>query len=109
MIRARGALLIGLFCVSCGSLRVTPKGCKTNATYSSNPEVLREVSYDKLVERENEVTMTKKIGVITDTEVKIKDILKENGLRCEDIKKLRVRIKTTWFFSREVEIKVVKN
>lgn len=109
MIRARVALFLGLFCVSCGSLRVTPKGCKSNATYSSNPDVLREVSYDKLVERENEVTLTKKLGVITDTEIRIKDLLKENGLRCEDVKKLRVRIKTTWFFNREVELKVVKN
>jgi hypothetical protein len=109
MIKAKLALLISLFCVSCGSLRVTPKGCKTNATYSSNPDVLREVTYDILEDRKNEITMTKNINVINDTEVKIKDILKENGLRCEDVKKLRVRIKTAWFFSREVELKVLKN
>lgn len=102
-------IIAGFLFVSCGTLRVTPKGCKTKAVFAANPEASREVTNEELEDKENEITAKKTLIVIKDTEIRIKDLLHEKGLGCEDVKKLRVRIRTSWFFSREVEIKAVKN
>lgn len=102
-------ILMGSLLASCGTLRVNPKGCRTKAVFAANPEASREVTNEELEDEKNEITIRKKISVIDDTEIRIKDLLQEKGLKCEDVKKLRVRISTSWFFNREVEIKAVKN
>lgn len=102
-------IIAGFLFVSCGSLSVSPKGCKTKAVFAANPESSREVTNEELEDKENEVTAKKNLIVIKDTEIRIKDLLREKGLGCEDVKKLRVKMSTRWFFNREVEIKAVKN
>lgn len=105
----KGSIVMALFFLtSCGSIRVVPKGCKTEATYGANPLSTREVTYQELEEQRRQSVVKKSFTVFKDTDVRIKDLLEEANMKCEDLKKLRVSIKTSWFVFREVEIKAIR-
>lgn len=92
----------------CGALRINPKGCKTDALWGSNPLSSREITKEEMEDAQREVTGKKELTVITDTDIRLRDLLEENGIKCGEVKKLRVRISTKWIFFREIELKVIK-
>jgi hypothetical protein len=78
--------------VSCGSITVSPHLCKTPAVWTND-------------EQYNEFYLSEDYFVgIEDQEVKIKEILERKNLKCEQLKTLRLKIHTTFFVKRTVEI-----
>jgi hypothetical protein len=104
-------VLCVLFLLSgCGSLKVTPKNCKTNAEWSAGPATKREMTHEEQQdEKVIDLRAKDEFYVFSDREIRLRDILEEHGIKCEEVKKLRVEIKTSWFIKREVLLKVVKN
>lgn len=92
----------------CASIRVVPKGCKTDAVFAPNPEASREVTYDEIENMKQEITAAKSFTVFSDVDVRIKDLLAKAGVKCDEVKMLRVKISTTWFVFREVQIKALR-
>jgi hypothetical protein len=93
----------------CGALKVTSRYCKTDAVWGSNPQSIREATREELDdEKVLDLKASDEYFVFYDLEVRIKDILEAHGIKCEEVKKLRMEIKTSWFFKREVFLKVVK-
>ncbi|MBC7429297.1 MAG: hypothetical protein H7336_11835 [Bacteriovorax sp.] len=104
------AACILLSATGCGSLKITPKNCKTNAVWGSNPTSMRESTREEMDdERIIDLKAKDAFYVFSDREIRIRDILEQHGIKCEEVKKLRVEITTSWFFKREVSLKVVKN
>ncbi len=108
----KNLVLVGFVLVlsGCGTLRVNPKSCKTNAVWGASPESSREITREELKEEKVIDLKTKEeFYVFYDRDLRLKDLLEEHGIKCEDVKRLRVVIKTSWFIKREVFLKVVKN
>lgn len=99
-----------LFATGCGTFRVNPKSCKTNAVWGASPTSSREITREELEEEKIIDLKTKEeFYVFYNRDLRLRDLLEEHGIKCEEVKKLRVVIKTSWFFMREVSLKVVKN
>ncbi len=104
-------LILGLvFLTGCGTLKITPRSCKTNAIWGADPDSTREITREELEEdKVLDIKAREQFYVFYDRELRLRDLLEEHGIKCEEVKKLRVEIKTSWFFMREVFLKVVKN
>lgn len=105
-------LMFVLFLTStgCGTLRVNPKSCKTNAVWGTSPNSSRETTREDLEdERIIDLKAKEEFYVFYDRDLRLRDLLEAHGIKCEEVKKIRVVIKTSWFFVREVSLKVVKN
>ncbi len=85
----------------CGSLKVNPKSCKSSAVWGSGTEQVDEKVID--------LKAKERFYVFYDRDLRIRDLLEEHGIKCEEIKSLRIEISTTMFFLRKVSLKVVKN
>ena len=98
-----------LLATGCGALRINPKGCRTDAVWGSNPLSTREITRENLEDKSTIDLKSKEVFfVFYDRDIRLRDILEEHGVKCEEVKKLRVVITTSWFFKREVNILVVK-
>ena len=94
-------LISTMFLVSsCGALRISPKSCRTEAVWGSS----------ELAAKENPIEIKAKetYYAFTDVDLKLRDLLAENGIKCEEVKSVRVVISTSWLFMRDVSLKVVK-
>lgn len=105
-------LLVLTFLTSCGSLRITPQNCKSRAFWSS-PEIVAEkdIDIDSNDSNETEETEIKKkepLFIFFNTNLRLQELLNEYNTSCGEIKKLRLEIKTTFFFWREVNL-IVEN
>lgn len=106
-------LLVLTFLTSCGSLRITPQNCKSRAFWSS-PEIVAEKDIDSITSDETEVTEDTEIKkkealfIFFNTNLRLQELLSEYNTSCGEIKKLRLEIKTTFFFWREVNL-IVEN
>lgn len=99
-----------LLTTGCGTLRINPKSCKTSAVWGATPASSREITREELEEEKVIDLKTKEeFYVFYDRDLRLRDLLEEHSIKCEEVKKLRVVIKTSWFFMREVSLKVVKN
>ncbi|MBC7714740.1 MAG: hypothetical protein H7177_15445 [Rhizobacter sp.] len=99
-----------MFVSGCGSLKITPRSCNTKAVWGSNPASSRTSTREEMDdEKILDIKAKDEFYVFSDREIRIRDILESHGIKCEEVKKLRVEIKTSWFFKREVSLKVVKN
>lgn len=98
-----------LLATGCGALRINPKGCRTEAVWGSNPNSTREITREDL-EEESTIDLKSKeeFLVFFDRDLRLRDILEEHGIKCEEVKKLRVVVTTSMFFMREVRVLVVK-
>lgn len=77
---------------SCGSITVSPHQCKSAGVWASD-------------EQYNEQSLSEDFFLgIADVEVKIKDILERKNIKCEQLKTIRVKIHTTLFIRRTIEI-----
>ncbi len=94
-------LLLSLFFVSsCGSLRVSPLGCKSPGYWGDEPELGK-------MNREIKVSDSYLIWN-ADYEVKLRDLLKANKIDCADVKKMRIEIKSVFFVKRELNVFITK-
>ena len=105
-------LLVLTFLTSCGSLRITPQNCKSRAFWSS-PEIVAEKDIDIDSNDSNEteeIDIKKKepLFIFFNTNLRLQELLNEYNTSCGEIKKLRLEIKTTFFFWREVNL-IVEN
>jgi hypothetical protein len=95
--------------VSCGSLRVNPKGCQTDGVWGSNPKATRAISKGEMEEEKSiDLKATENFLVFYNRDLRLKDLLEEHNIKCVEVKKIRVAVTTKWFFIREVSLKVVK-
>lgn len=107
---SKSILFLLLFvCSSCGSLKISPKACQTNGIWGTSPQSSREITKEDLDEEQfidlkNQETFL----VFYDREIRMKDLLSEHNIKCEEVKKLRIEIETSWFFIRKIALKVVK-
>jgi hypothetical protein len=96
-------LVIVLFLViltSCGSLKITPKGCRTSGLWgnqSLEDKNLREFSFTQEYYVWN-----------TDQIVKLKDILADNKMSCDEVKNLHLEIRSEFFIKRIVTVYIQK-
>lgn len=91
-------LLVLTFLTSCGSLRISPQNCKSRAFWSS-PE--------RVADNETEATDVKKkepLFIFFNTNLRLQELLNDYNTSCGEINKLRLEIKTTFFFWREVNL-----
>ncbi|AUN98107.1 hypothetical protein DOM21_10740 [Bacteriovorax stolpii] len=94
----------------CGSLRINPKSCKTNALWGTNPLSSREITREEIEEEKViDIKAREQFYVFYDRDLRLRDLLEEHGIKCEEVKKIRVEMTTKWFFVREIALKVVKN
>lgn len=92
-------LLALLFFSSCGSLKVSPQGCRSTGLWGDIPEEGKG----------NEKKITGEYYVWNvDYEVKLRDLLKTAGMDCRDVKKIRMEIKSVFFVKRELTVFVSK-
>lgn len=99
-----------VFLTGCGTLRINPKSCKTNAVWGASPASSREITREELEEEKViDIKASEEFYVFYDRDIRLRDLLEEHGIKCEEVKKIRMEIKTSWFFLREVSMKVVKN
>ncbi|MBY0416028.1 MAG: hypothetical protein K2Q18_17790 [Bdellovibrionales bacterium] len=107
----KSGCLIALVLLStgCGALRITPRSCKTDAIWGANPDSTRGLTKIEALEEENmEIINKGKIFVLGNREIKLRDLLEESGIHCDDVRKIRVVIGTTAFFWRDITLKVLK-
>lgn len=111
MKRSFTIFVMALLFSSCGVLKITPRSCSTEAAWGASPESTREITKTEIIEAEKsvDVKMKEKIFVFHDHEIKLRDLLDQEGIKCKEVKKLRVLVFTRFFFWREVTLKVVKN
>ena len=98
----RVAILLGslMMLASCGSLRLTPKGCHSDGTWGERTplgKLDKETSFREVYYVWN-----------LDQEVKLSDFLKKRKIQCNEIKKIRVQIKSVFFVKRELTVFVQK-
>lgn len=85
---------------SCGSLRVLPNGCRTDGTWGDHPIEAHGGS---------EIQIHESYFIFFDDhEVKLKDLVKEAYLECNEIKKIRVEMHSSLFIKRELNIYITK-
>ena len=93
-------LLILFLVSSCGSLRVSPLGCKSPGYWGDEPELGKE-------NHEIKVSGSYMIWNV-DYEVKLRDLFKANKIDCADVKKMRMEIKSVFFVKRELNVFIIK-
>ena len=99
-----------LLSTGCGALKVNPKSCRTDAIWGSSLNSPRSHTFGKVVVEEViEIKAEEQFLVFFDKELLLSDLLNEHGIQCAEVKKLRLVMSTSWFFWREVSLKVVKN
>lgn len=85
-------ILVLLLSVSCGSMSITPRGCQTQGSWGSEETI-------------NDIKISESYYLTTDeVEVKLKDILAKHDIKCGQIKTLRIKINSSFFVKRTVEI-----
>jgi DNA-binding Xre family transcriptional regulator len=88
---------------------VNPKSCKTDGVWGANPLATREITREELEEEKViDIKARESFYVFYDRDLRLRDLLEEKGIKCEEVKKLRLQIETKWFILREVSLKVVK-
>lgn len=102
-------IVLVLLATGCGALRVTPKGCKTDAVWGANPLSTREITKAEVEEEQIlDIRARERYFVFGDKEVSIASLLKEHGIQCSEVKKLRVVMSSSWLVLREISLKVVR-
>jgi len=96
-------ILALLFLGSCGSLRVSPQGCRSQGLWGKAPENTTEHTSGSEQEFSEEYTV-----FLLDKEVRLRDFLKEKGIACEDVKSLRVRMESVLFVKRKLSFFIRK-
>lgn len=82
---------------SCGTLKVSPQGCKTQIGVWGD---------DKF---SPDITLRKNFRIwFNDNELKISQLLKENNYNCSQIEKMRVIIEQKFFVDRVVTLEIKK-
>ena len=82
---------------SCGTLKISPQGCKTQLGVWGD---------DKF---SSDMTVKKKFRIwFSDVETKISQILKENNSNCAQVEKIRVIIEQKFFIDRIVTLEIKK-
>jgi len=86
-------ILVLILSTGCGSFTVSPHLCKSQGLWSNEDKELNEfyVSEDYYLGWGNE-------------EVRTKDIISKININCEQIKTLRIKIHSSFFIKRTVEI-----
>jgi hypothetical protein len=89
----RGHLFfLGMFLLSsCGALRLSPQGCKSSGVWGPGETAERKISAEYYV-----LTM--------DREIRLRDFLKEKGIDCQDVKKIRVEMSSVFFVKRILNV-----
>ncbi len=121
-----GRTILSLFCLffwgGCGAIKITPRSCTTESIWGT--EAIKALTLDEkpiYFTREDdelgndsnsdnvkmeELKTKETYFVIADMSVRLKDLLEEHNVNCEDVKKLNLKIETTFFFWREVTLKI---
>lgn len=103
--KALYALSILLCLASCGSLKLSPQGCKSPGFWGGVPSNTEEVSKLRLQEFE----FAEEYYVLAlDKEIRLRDFLKEKGVKCADVKKIRVRMSSAFFLKRKLNVTIAK-
>lgn len=95
------ALLCSVFFLSsCGSLKLTPQGCKSPGYWGKSEEMNGE--------RTEQVFSGEYYLLTLDKEIRLRDFLKEKGISCEEVKSLRVQISSSFFIKRKLTVFIAK-
>ena len=86
---------------SCGTLRVSPQNCKTN------DGVWGDSKRDYIQATEMKYSKTYNV-FFTNLDVRLRDFLKEFNIKCSEVKKIRMDIKSTFFVSRTLDVYIEK-
>jgi hypothetical protein len=94
-------IFVCLTLASCGTLRVTPQNCKTNNGLWGDSK------RDYIQASEFKFSKTYMI-YLTNVDIRLRDFLKEFNVKCTDVKKLRMDVKTTFFVKRTLDVYIEK-
>ena len=85
-------VIVLILSASCGSMSITPRGCQTQGSWGSEESI-------------NDIKISESYYLTTDeVEVKLKDLLAKHDVKCSQIKNLRIKIISSFFVKRTVEI-----
>lgn len=85
-------ILVLISTISCGGMSITPRGCQTQGTWGNEDSI-------------NDIKISESYYLTTDeVEIKLKDILARHDVNCNQIKNLRIKIISSFFLKRTVEI-----
>lgn len=88
-----------IFMSSCGTLRFSPQGCKTSGYWGSVSEKRAE----------QEESFSEDYYVLTmDREIRLSDFLKERGVSCSSVKKVRLQLGSAFFIKRKLTVFVTR-
>ena len=93
-------LLILLILSSCGSLKLSPFGCHGDA-------IIGDLPVEGKPNTELQFTETYYVWNM-DYEVRLKDFLKTKNISCNEVKKMRVTIKSLFFVKRVLTVYIQK-
>lgn len=95
-----------LLCLSsCGSLKLSPQGCKSPGFWGGSP--LNGERGTQL--REQEFDFAEDYYVLAlDKEIRLSDFLKDKGIECADVKKIRVQMSSAFFLKRKIKVTITK-
>ncbi|MBC7538206.1 MAG: hypothetical protein H7281_05260 [Bacteriovorax sp.] len=99
--KRKGLILGLLFLVSsCGSLKLSPTGCRSDGVWGDKIEAGKQ---------DTELKFTEEYYLWNvDYEVRLKEFLKKRNIDCSEIKKLRVNIKSVFFVKRQLTVFILK-
>ena len=93
-------LLALLFFSSCGSLKLSPQGCRTDGYWGEAIPLGKSG-------REIKLSSVYYVWNV-DYEVKLKQLLEEHKIDCSEIKSMRIEISSSYFIKRELTVFVQK-
>ena len=101
-INALLSILLIFALTSCGTFRVTPQNCKTNEG------VWGDSKRDYIEASEFKYSKTYMV-LFSNVDVRLRDFLKEFNVKCSEVKKLRMDVKSVFFVNRTLDVYVEKN
>lgn len=85
---------------SCGSLKLSPQACRTDGVWGDR--YYQGKASDEVIFHEEYYVWN------VDHEVKLRDFLRGHKIECNEVKRIRVSVKSVFFVKRELTVFVQK-
>lgn len=95
-------VLVAFLFSSCGSVKVSPRSCNTNAVWGSSFDQLRHLDGRVISQKSIEINKDKTYFVPFNKNINIREILENYQYNCVELDKLRVEVRSYAFFWKKI-------
>lgn len=92
---------------SCASIKLSPKGCDSSASWGEGNVQSHVQDVTKLNEKTIEINTDKTYFVIFNHNINLRELLKEYDYNCQEIQNFRATISSKFFFFKKVSLKFI--